>query len=184
MAHLRREALLSIPSLLEMERGIPAAKAILNRPLSPEMPPEAAAWIGQLAAETAEAEKNAADTVREMRRLQQSVRRLADGMNMRCLYDEQPAPFRRGLRRRRAPPIFTSHYDLLASESRLTSLVAIAKGDVPIEHWFALGRPMRTEPQGRAVAFLERHHVRIPHAAAVHRTAMRILSWIWRAATR
>ncbi|KPF47805.1 carbohydrate-binding protein [beta proteobacterium AAP65] len=32
-------------------------------------------------------------------------------------------------------------YDLLASESRLTSLWAIAKGDVPVQHWAALGRP-------------------------------------------
>ena len=32
-------------------------------------------------------------------------------------------------------------YDLLASESRLTSLIAIAKGDVPVQHWAALGRP-------------------------------------------
>ena len=34
-----------------------------------------------------------------------------------------------------------SYYDLLASESRLTSLLAIAKGDVPVKHWAALGRP-------------------------------------------
>ena len=34
-----------------------------------------------------------------------------------------------------------SFYDLLASESRLTSLLAIAKGDVPVAHWAALGRP-------------------------------------------
>ena len=34
-----------------------------------------------------------------------------------------------------------SYYDLLASESRLTSLFAIAKGDVPVRHWSALGRP-------------------------------------------
>jgi cyclic beta-1,2-glucan synthetase len=34
-----------------------------------------------------------------------------------------------------------SFYDLLASESRLTSLLAIAKGDVPVSHWSALGRP-------------------------------------------
>ena len=32
-------------------------------------------------------------------------------------------------------------YDLLASESRLTSLLAIAKGDIPVKHWAALGRP-------------------------------------------
>ncbi len=32
-------------------------------------------------------------------------------------------------------------YDLLASESRLTSLLAIAKGEVPVSHWASLGRP-------------------------------------------
>ena len=35
-----------------------------------------------------------------------------------------------------------SCYDLLASEARLASLFAIAKGDVPTEHWFRLGRPI------------------------------------------
>jgi hypothetical protein len=33
-----------------------------------------------------------------------------------------------------------SHYDLLASEARLTSFVAIALGQISQEHWFALGR--------------------------------------------
>ncbi len=32
------------------------------------------------------------------------------------------------------------HYDLLCSECRLASFLAIAKGDVPTEHWFHLGR--------------------------------------------
>ncbi len=35
----------------------------------------------------------------------------------------------------------TSCYDLLASEARSTSLLAIAKGDVEVRHWAALGRP-------------------------------------------
>jgi len=35
-----------------------------------------------------------------------------------------------------------SCYDLLASEARLTSLFAIAKGDIPTQHWFRLGRPI------------------------------------------
>ena len=39
------------------------------------------------------------------------------------------------------------HYDLLASESRLASLVAIAKGDVDHRHWFQLGRTL-TETEG------------------------------------
>jgi prepilin-type processing-associated H-X9-DG protein len=32
------------------------------------------------------------------------------------------------------------YYDLLASEARLTSFIAIAKRDVPPLHWFKLGR--------------------------------------------
>jgi cyclic beta-1,2-glucan synthetase len=43
-------------------------------------------------------------------------------------------------------------YDLLASEARLASLVAIAKGDVPVEHWFRLGRP--ATPVGVGAALL------------------------------
>ncbi|MCO5062912.1 MAG: protein ndvB [Rhizobiaceae bacterium] len=35
-----------------------------------------------------------------------------------------------------------SCYDLLASECRMTSLYAIAKGDIPTDHWFKLGRPI------------------------------------------
>ena len=34
-----------------------------------------------------------------------------------------------------------SYYDLLASEARLASFIAIAKNDVPVDHWFALRRP-------------------------------------------
>ncbi|MBW8770145.1 MAG: carbohydrate-binding protein, partial [Gemmatimonadetes bacterium] len=35
-----------------------------------------------------------------------------------------------------------SSYDLLASEARLASFVAIAKNDVPVDHWFRLGRTL------------------------------------------
>jgi cyclic beta-1,2-glucan synthetase len=43
-------------------------------------------------------------------------------------------------------------YDLLASEARLASFVAIAKGDVPSHHWFLLGRALT--PVGRAAALV------------------------------
>ncbi len=33
-------------------------------------------------------------------------------------------------------------YDLLASEARLTSYIGIVQGQLPQEHWFALGRPV------------------------------------------
>src|SRR6202043_2114104 len=43
-------------------------------------------------------------------------------------------------------------YDLLASEARLTSFIAIAKGEVPPSHWFRLGRALT--PVGRGTALI------------------------------
>lgn len=42
-------------------------------------------------------------------------------------------------------------YDLLASEARLASFFAIAKGDVPASHWFRLGRSVTPVAQGAAL---------------------------------
>ena len=42
-------------------------------------------------------------------------------------------------------------YDLLASEARLASFVAIAKGEVPARHWFRLGRAMTPVDRGSAL---------------------------------
>ncbi|HVS10334.1 MAG TPA: glucoamylase family protein, partial [Planctomycetota bacterium] len=44
-----------------------------------------------------------------------------------------------------------SCYDLLASEARLASLVAIAKGDVASRHWFRLGRAVTPVGHGAAL---------------------------------
>ena len=46
----------------------------------------------------------------------------------------------------------SSCYDLLASEARLTSFIAIAKGDVPSSHWFRLTRALT--PVGRGSALI------------------------------
>ncbi len=46
----------------------------------------------------------------------------------------------------------TSCYDLLASEARLASLLAVAKGDAPTRHWFRLGRT--ATPVGSASALI------------------------------
>ena len=42
----------------------------------------------------------------------------------------------------------TSFYDLLASEARLCSYVAIALGQIPQDHWFSLGRLLVAAPGG------------------------------------
>jgi cyclic beta-1,2-glucan synthetase len=80
-------------------------------------------------------------------RLSMTLRSLADGLNRLAdttdfshLYDRERRLFHIGYRTEDAR-LDPAYYDLLASESRLTSYVAIAKGDVAPAHWRALGRP-------------------------------------------
>jgi cyclic beta-1,2-glucan synthetase len=64
---------------------------------------------------------------------------LAAAMDFRFLFDASQELFSIGYNvseRRRD----NSYYDLLASEARLGSFVAIALGQVPQDHWFSLGR--------------------------------------------
>ena len=67
-------------------------------------------------------------------------RTLCMAMDFKCVYDGKRHLFHIGLRVHEQA-LDASYYDLLASESRLTSFLAIAKGDVPRRHWGALGRP-------------------------------------------
>jgi cyclic beta-1,2-glucan synthetase len=75
---------------------------------------------------------------------------LANAMDFRFLYDTQARLFHIGYNLS-ADRIDRNHYDLLASEARLTSFFAIAKGDVPAEHWFYLGRPITQTAAGPAL---------------------------------
>ena len=61
-----------------------------------------------------------------------------------------------------------SCYDLLASEARLASFIAIAKGDVPARHWFRLGRTVTPIAKRRRADLMVRIDVRIPDALAGH----------------
>src|SRR5258707_10332420 len=66
-----------------------------------------------------------------------------EGMSFRFLYHPQRHLFAIGYRLPDADGpgrLDSSYYDLLASEARLASFIAIAKGDVPQNHWFHLGR--------------------------------------------
>ncbi len=98
------------------------------------------AWLQQVREECSAAQSRAAATVARFQQLASHARRFASEINMRFLYDSRRRLF--GVGYALGNPVeFTSHYDLLASECRLASLAAIAKGDVPRDHWVALGRP-------------------------------------------
>ncbi len=70
-------------------------------------------------------------------------------MDFSYLFDHQREVFRLGYRVD-AEEWDNNHYDLLASEARIASFVAIAKGDVPQKHWVHLDRPF-SRIDGRSV---------------------------------
>ncbi len=88
-----------------------------------------------------------------LERLAAHAAALFDGMTFGFLYDPRRHLFAIGYRLADAEGpgrLDPSCYDLLASEARLASFIAIAKGDVPELHWFHLGRSV-TSVRGRPV---------------------------------
>jgi cyclic beta-1,2-glucan synthetase len=81
-----------------------------------------------------------AQEMTSLRALAQEFEQIAWAADYRFLYHRKRHLFHIGFRvaEQQLDPSF---YDLLASESRLTSLLAIAKGDAPVRHWATLGRP-------------------------------------------
>ena len=83
------------------------------------------------------------DRAAQIHMLAVRARRMAAEMDFAFLFDTGRQLFPIGYRVEDAAPD-DGFYDLLASEARLASLVAIAKGDVPATHWFHLGRTATT----------------------------------------
>ncbi|HEY8885838.1 MAG TPA: glycosyl transferase, partial [Chloroflexota bacterium] len=89
-------------------------------------------WLDHLDRGVREAQQRASETLQRVERLIILCESVANAMNLRFLYDAGRDLFSIGYNvdARRLDP---AHYDLLASESRLTSFVAIAGGDVPTD---------------------------------------------------
>ncbi len=141
MVALRRAALNRIPSLKTIAGGRPASlDALLAHRHVSGLRQEIVTWFDRVAAEYAAAQSNAAEMIGRLGSLRTAAEDLSRSMDLSRFYDRIGRLFGIGYSAH-DNRTFTSHYDLLASECRLTSLVAIAKGDVPVEHWFAMSRP-------------------------------------------
>ena len=92
----------------------------------------------QSCAELAKEEQEAGWTQR-LHALSDAFADLAWQADFRFLYNEKRHLFHIGYRVAERQ-LDSGFYDLLASESRLTSIIAIAKGDAPVRHWASLGR--------------------------------------------
>jgi len=105
---------------------------------------DSAATTLQTAQETIEACDQAIVTMKEQ------TTALIEGMDFSFLYDEYRSLFTIGFNAEHARKD-QSFYDLLASEARLLSFLAVARGEVPQKHWFSLGRSLASTPGGKAL---------------------------------
>lgn len=142
----RRAVLRELPSWGAVARGeVEPINEFLRYPaIKPGLSARLTDWIRDLGTEYEKARGAAEELLARSKTLGDKCETLADGMDMRFVYDPQRRLFSIGYQVS-GPLNLTAHYDLLASEARLGSLVAIAKGDVPAEHWLALGRPYTSE---------------------------------------
>jgi cyclic beta-1,2-glucan synthetase len=101
---------------------------------------EASSWNDRLRGRLETAATRARGTLEELASLRRRIDDIVGGMDFTFLYDPRRRLLHVGYDVDSAT-LDRSYYDLYASESRLASYVAIAKGDVPVEHWLQLARP-------------------------------------------
>jgi cyclic beta-1,2-glucan synthetase len=160
-AHWRDVAVLldSVPTLLEIPEL--ADKALLKLAALQTLLAESTAAVGheaqsassaisRLATSIENASDAANDLLSRLSRLAQKCEQIVEEMDFRFLLDPERKVFTIGYNLAELRHD-NSFYDLLASEARLASFVAIAKGDVPQEHWFRMGRQLTSVNGGRAL---------------------------------
>ncbi|WP_374689756.1 GH36-type glycosyl hydrolase domain-containing protein [Promineifilum sp.] len=152
--------------LLDLLAGLPTPEA------APELLAEAAATVDAISARLANwrdarapaglawcrrlnpALHSARLTISSLREdltaLSQQAIAFADGMEFSFLFNERRQVFHIGYNLEN-DRLDDSYYDLLASEARIASIVAIAKGDVPQSHWLHLSRPLAQTTDGLAL---------------------------------
>jgi cellobiose phosphorylase len=144
------QPLQAVTALEPLAAPLAAAVEAIERVRQPE--PAIAYWSSAVRHAMAQLTDEPAVPVDSLRALASRASALVDAMKFDFLYDRRRRIFSIGYRladHNGAGRLDASFYDLLASEARLASFVAIAKGDVPQHHWFHLGR-LVTNVDGRA----------------------------------
>ncbi len=135
-----------IPTLRELARLDVGCLPAIEHRLSSGATHEESTWVGDLQRLIAKASHRARERIAVVEELAGQSSRFAS-MEYDFLFDKGchllAIGYNVGERRRDS-----SYYDLLASEARLCSFVAIAQGQLPQEHWFALGRLLTTAGGG------------------------------------
>ncbi len=125
---------------------MPVAKAALETPGTSNFEDSVRRLLASLeqASESVKALLTSVSTTKE------NITTLVIAMDFSFLYDEGRNLFTIGFNAEHARKD-QSFYDLLASEARLLSFLAVARGEVPQKHWFSLGRSLANTAGGKAL---------------------------------
>jgi cyclic beta-1,2-glucan synthetase len=141
-----------VPSLVGLAEGLHEAAQSLETMSSPSSPyltnAAVAAWARGMSESMQAARPAAEELLARLRLSAQIVREMWEHTDFSMLYDEHRKLFSIGYNLNEGR-LDASYYDLLASECRLASFLAVAKDDVPQEHWFRLGRNLTKIREGR-----------------------------------
>jgi cellobiose phosphorylase len=102
---------------------------------------KASLWLSQLKDSIKLSNEYASNFTKQYNQIINSIELLAENVKFKYLYDERRNLFSIGYNIE-DNWMTNSYYDLLASEARQTSYLAIARGEVPVKHWFMLGRSL------------------------------------------
>jgi cyclic beta-1,2-glucan synthetase len=106
-------------------------------------------WCKKLSDDLTSARATVTSLLADFTNLAERADAAVKGMDFRFLFNERRQVFHIGYNASNEQ-LDPSYYDLLASEARIASLIAIAKGDAPQSHWQHLGRPV-TKVNGKQV---------------------------------
>jgi cyclic beta-1,2-glucan synthetase len=140
----------AVPTYAGIKQALSWLVAQLDRiPAPTELVEEGHAWARKLDEDLTSARLMTESLVVGYRDLARQADNYVVAMDFKFLFDEQRQVFHVGYNTD-TEKLDTSYYDLLASEARIASLIAIAKGDAPQSHWLHLGRPV-TRVNGKQV---------------------------------
>ena len=131
-------------------RGEPfTPEAVVSREFVSERDQAASRWLDELDQALAQAAGNACALLERYEHISARTEQFISDMDFVFLYNQQRRVFHLGYNLDTGQ-LDHNFYDLLASEARITSMVAIAKGDVPETHWLHMSRPV-TQIEGMHV---------------------------------
>ncbi|MBN2841030.1 MAG: hypothetical protein JXP37_08765 [Coriobacteriia bacterium] len=137
-----------VPSLAGLAEGLSGALEALDATAASA--DGDAQWAARVADGIRAARERAGTLLARMRLSAEIAREMWEHTDFAMLFDEHRLLFSIGFNTAEGR-LDDSYYDMLASECRLASFLAIAKGDVPQEHWFRLGRAVTRTEGGAAL---------------------------------